>query len=159
SKYEHELSSLNHMEGPRTNSIPSDHKERMQRTLLSLDGLSVGDGFGDTFFTAPQTIDLRINHRDPPPSPWRYTDDTAMALTIARCLKRNGRIDQDALAQAFAQEHARDPQRGYGGKARIILQLIADGISWKDAALQVYDGEGSCGNGGAMRSAPIGAYF
>jgi ADP-ribosylglycohydrolase len=82
-----------------------------------------------------------------------------MALSIVRCLKRYGYIEQDALAVAFAREYARDPQRGYGGTAHGILQAIGDGTSWQVAAGRVFDGQGSCGNGGAMRSAPIGAYF
>lgn len=131
----------------------------MNRALLSLDGLSIGDGFGDLFFTAPDSIDRRLEHRDPPPPPWRVTDDTIMALSIVRCLKRHGCIEQDELAAAFAQEYDRDPGRGYGGTARRILLSIGEGTAWQVAASSAFDGQGSCGNGGAMRSAPIGAYF
>jgi ADP-ribosylglycohydrolase len=139
--------------------LPADHEQRMQRALLSLDGLSIGDGFGERFFTAPDTIERRLELHDPPPAPWVVTDDTMMALSIVRCLKRYGHIEQDALAAAFAREYARDPQRGYGGTAHGILQAIGDGTSWQKAAGRVFEGQGSCGNGGAMRSAPIGAYF
>jgi ADP-ribosylglycohydrolase len=139
--------------------LPSDHAVRMERALLSLNGLSVGDGFGECFFTTPDMIKRRIKQREPPPPPWFVTDDTMMARSIVRCLKRYARIDQDALAVAFAREYAGDPTRGYGGGARIILQLIAGGIPWKTAARQAFNGQGSCGNGGAMRVAPIGAYF
>lgn len=138
---------------------PVDHKERMRRTLLSLDGLSVGDGFGECFFTSPAAIEKRLELKDPPPAPWFVTDDTMMALSIVRCLKRYGHIEEDALASAFAREYARDPRRGYGGTAHGILQAIGEGIPWQTAAGRVFDGEGSCGNGGAMRAAPIGAYF
>ena len=41
----------------------------------------------------------------------------------------------------------------------MILQLIGSGVSWKTAARQAFNGQGSCGNGGAMRVASIGAYF
>jgi ADP-ribosylglycohydrolase len=139
--------------------LPADHEQRMQRALLSLDGLSVGDGFGEQFFTGPDSIERRLEYRDPPPAPWHVTDDTLMALSIVRCLKRYGFIEQDALAAAFAREYARDPKRGYGGTAHGILRAIGDGTSWQVAAGRVFDGQGSCGNGGAMRSAPIGAYF
>lgn len=139
--------------------LPDDHEARMQRALLSLDGLSVGDAFGECFFTSPTVIELRLEHRDPPPSPWFVTDDTMMALSIVRCLKRYGYIEQDALVASFAREYARDPRRGYGGTAHGILCAIGEGTSWQTAAGRVFDGQGSCGNGGAMRAAPIGAYF
>jgi ADP-ribosylglycohydrolase len=131
----------------------------MARALLSLDGLSVGDGFGDNFFTSTDTIERRLELRDPPRPPWTVTDDTMMALSIVRCLKRSGHIEQDALATAFAQEYVRDPNRGYGGMARHILCAIGQGLSWKEVSRRAFGGQGSCGNGGAMRSAPVGAYF
>lgn len=139
--------------------LPPDHEQRMQRALLSLDGLSVGDGFGECFFTASHIIARRLEQRDPPPAPWIYTDDSAMALSIVRCLKRYGHIEQDALAAAYASEFIREPNRGYGGMAQHILRAISEGMSWKAVARQAFDGQGSWGNGGAMRSAPIGAYF
>jgi ADP-ribosylglycohydrolase len=40
-----------------------------------------------------------------------------------------------------------------------ILTAIAEGFSWKAVSPRAFNGQGSCGNGGAMRSAPIGAYF
>ena len=139
-------------------ALPKDHEERMQRALLSLDGLSVGDAFGECFFGS-STCQQWIEQREAPPGRWAFTDDTAMALSIVRCLKQFGRIDQDALARAFAQEYARDTRRGYGGMAHGILRSIGAGNSWQTTARQAFNGEGSCGNGGAMRAAPIGAYF
>jgi ADP-ribosylglycohydrolase len=141
------------------NSLPVDYPQRIQRALLSLDGLSVGDAFGECFFGNPNVAERRIEHRDPPPAPWPFTDDTTMALSIFRCLKRYGHIERDALALAFAREYVWDPRRGYGGTAHGILQAIHAGTSWQAAAGRVFNGEGSCGNGAAMRSAPIGAYF
>ncbi len=139
--------------------LPRDHEARLQRALLSLDGLSVGDSFGECFFGNPGVAERRIEHRDPPPAPWAFTDDTTMALSIVRCIKRYGHIEREALAASFAQEYARDPKRGYGGTAHGILQAIGSGTHWREAAGRVFNGEGSCGNGGAMRAAPIGAYF
>jgi ADP-ribosylglycohydrolase len=140
-------------------NLPSDHAERMQRALLSLDGLSVGDSFGECFFGDASVAERRIEQRDPPPASWSFTDDTVMALSIVRCLDRCGQIESDALAAAFAREYMNDPRRGYGGTAHGILLAIHSGTPWAEAAGRVFNGEGSCGNGGAMRSAPIGAYF
>jgi ADP-ribosylglycohydrolase len=139
--------------------LPADHEQRMQRALLSLDGLSVGDGFGECFFTVPNIIERRLEQQTPPPSPWFVTDDSIMALSIVRCLKRYGHIERDALAAGFGREYVKDPQRGYGGTAHGILAAISEGIPWQTAAGRAFDGQGSCGNGGAMRAAPIGAYF
>src|SRR5262249_21771453 len=36
---------------------------------------------------------------------------------------------------------------------------IRQGTPWTEAAAGVFNGEGSCGNGAAMRIAPLGAYF
>lgn len=90
---------------------------------------------------------------------WHFTDDTVMAIGIYHILKKYGKIDQDALASIFAKNYALDWHRGYGGTAHSILRSIGEGQNWRDAASEAFDGMGSMGNGGAMRVAPIGAYF
>jgi ADP-ribosylglycohydrolase len=139
--------------------LPADHLTRLQRALLSLEGLSVGDAFGECSFSNQALVVERLSRREAPPAPWFFTDDTVMARSIVRCLQRNGYIDQDDLATAFAGEYAADPTRGYGGMAHRILQAIGNGTHWRIAAGSAFDGQGSHGNGGAMRAAPVGAYF
>lgn len=142
------------------NASSNTPENRLHRALLSLDGLSVGDAFGQSFFfVTPVTADSRLEGRFIPPPPWFYTDDTVMAKAIVRSLALHESIHTDWLAQAFAEEYRREPDRGYGGTARGILQAIGEGLPWQEAAGRVFDGDGSCGNGGAMRAAPIGAYF
>ncbi|HRI66333.1 MAG TPA: ADP-ribosylglycohydrolase family protein [Polyangium sp.] len=140
-------------------NLPSDHELRQQRMLLSLDGLSVGDAFGERFFVHPDRLDNLIDSRVVPEAPWHYTDDTVMALGIVEVLRETGRIEQDHLARVFARRYAEAPDRGYGGGAHGILQSIGIGIPWKVTAGAVFGGTGSMGNGGAMRVAPLGAYF
>lgn len=139
--------------------IGPDHKERMERALLALDGLSIGDAFGERFFTHPDRVNKLIDERIVPEAPWYYTDDTVMALSIHEVLEQEGYIDQDKLAEAFARRYMAEPDRGYGGGAHGILQDIARKIPWKVTSQAVFGGTGSMGNGGAMRVAPIGAYF
>jgi ADP-ribosylglycohydrolase len=139
--------------------LPDDHTERLSRARLALDGLSVGDAFGECFFGNPETISRRIDVRQAPPLPWSYTDDTAMALSVFQCLSEHGGIDRDRLAELFAQEYMREPRRGYGGTAHSILRAIAAGTSWQEATGSAFSGTGSMGNGAAMRVAPLGAYF
>jgi len=131
----------------------------MSRARVALDGLSVGDAFGERFFGPASFVEVLIRHRELPPSPWWYTDDTEMALGIVEVLDAHGRIDQDVLATTFARRYAAEPRRGYGGTAHRILREIGAGRPWRDASNEVFDGMGSMGNGGAMRVAPVGAYF
>jgi len=142
-----------------TPSKPVDHASRMERAYLSLDGLSVGDAFGERFFLPPTVALSMIQQRTTPQGPWGYTDDTEMALGIVQVLEAYGRIDQDALAKVFGNRYRENPYRGYGGAAHGILQAIHEGAPWRQVSSLVFEGSGSKGNGGAMRVAPLGAYF
>lgn len=131
----------------------------LERANLALEGLSLGDSFGERFFGPPGMMTARIERREVPPGPWAWTDDTEMALSIRDVLAQHGRIDQDALATAFAERFRRDRHRGYGAKAQEILEAIGGYVPWEIASRNVFGGEGSLGNGGAMRAAPVGAWF
>jgi len=127
-----------------------------ERARRSLDGLSVGDGFGEQFFGARLEWAFR---RELPRPPWRTTDDTEMASVLFMHLRQRGTVDRDLLASQFAERHARDPVRGYGAGAHRILDAIHAGASWPDVAQAEFRGQGSRGNGAAMRVAPLGAWF
>lgn len=129
---------------------------RRRRALASLDGLSVGDGFGERCVT----VSARSRAlREAPSAPWLLTDDSVMAGALTWVLWQAGKVDQDLLAQRFAEEFAHDPWRGYGGTARKVLQAIGHGADWRSVTRAAFGGVGSCGNGSAMRVAPLGAYF
>jgi ADP-ribosylglycohydrolase len=140
-------------------ALPPDHDDRMARALLALDGLSLGDGFGERFFGPPEEVAVRLAERRLPPAPWHWTDDTEMALAIVDVLRSRGAVDQDRLADGFARRYHRDPTRGYGGTAHAILRALGLGEDWRVVAPAVFSGMGSMGNGAAMRVAPLGAYF
>ncbi|WP_245839107.1 ADP-ribosylglycohydrolase family protein [Nocardia donostiensis] len=124
--------------------------------LDSLDGLSVGDALGAEFPVMGRSIpDLRAGNL--PAGQWGWTDDTEMACTVVAELASHGEIDQDRLAAAFARRL--DPRRDYGFITVDTLRRIRDGAPWRDAAGSAYDHQGSCGNGAAMRVAPLGAFY
>lgn len=87
----------------------------------------------------------------------RYTDDTQMMIGVVETLLAHGTIDVDALAAAFAENY--DPARGYGSGARQIISAIGAGEDWRCLAATIFNGEGSLGNGAAMRVAPLGVLF
>ena len=156
--------------------------DRYQRLLDSLEGLSVGDAFGQQFFmTWEMSIRLMesgefggppfdfqdefiarelIGKRDlrfAEPM-WKWTDDSAMALEIVANLREYDGINADALARAFSRRYARNPNRVYGAAMHDLLPKLSSG-DYQSEAAQLFEGAGSWGNGAAMRAAPIGAFF
>lgn len=130
---------------------------RIARALLSLDGLSIGDAFGEWLLQHPREHAAMLGEWVAPPAPWRYTDDTAMALGVVEVLAQKGKIDQDALANAFAARL--DQKRGYSLATAQLLAAVRNGGHWRDLAPRLFGGRGSGGNGAAMRVAPLGGFF
>ena len=129
-------------------------KASCERAMVCLDGLSVGDAFGEIFSHAsPHSM----QSREVPPPPWSFTDDTQMALSVVSILQKYGGIEQDALAASFAEHY--EGWRGYGAAMYGLLSRIERGEHWLEASRSLFSGQGSFGNGAAMRVAPVGAYF
>jgi hypothetical protein len=78
------------MEHPRS---LRERDERLARAWCSLEGLSVGDAFGERFFHQPDETANRLATHLLAPPPWPYTDDTQMALSIVSILRQHGAID------------------------------------------------------------------
>ena len=129
----------------------------LDRALLSLDGLALGDAFGQCFFQRENTDADQVRQRKLPPGPWHFTDDTEMALSIVKMLATCGTIGQADLARSFAEHYSYD--RAYGPSMHRVLARIRDGEPWEDVTRSGFGGQGSYGNGAAMRAAPLGAYF
>ena len=119
--------------------------------------MSIGDAFGERFFVLPDEAEAAIRDRKAPHAPWSYTDDTLMALSVYESLRVAGEIDADRLARGFAERY--DGSRGYGPAMHRLLARIREGGDWSEAAREQFSGQGSYGNGAAMRVAPIGGYF
>src|SRR5215831_12309714 len=139
------------------NSHRNNLMHALGRARLSLDGLSVGDAFGERFFGPSGEVLKRIARRELPDAPWTYTDDTEMALSIVEMLNERGGIDQDLLALRFARRM--QFVRGYGQGAYTVLCGIKEGLDWRMLTRIGFRGQGSFGNGAAMRVAPLGAFF
>jgi len=133
------------------------HAERQARAALSLEDLSVGDAFGEQFFVDPDTVEDLIEARTLPAPEWYFTDDTQMALSVVSILRQYRCITPDILAMSFGARY--DARRGYGGAMHWLLPKLWQGGKWPELAPLLFEGQGSYGNGGAMRVAPVGAYF
>lgn len=139
-------------------------EQRIKRARLSLEGLNIGDCFGETFFVGfsrfrdkASSVEDLIAKRELAITDWFWTDDSNMAFSIYNTLKTFGEIDQYYLAQSFADRY--EVGRGYGPSMHGQLQKLRQGADWKTTASSVFEGQGSWGNGSAMRVSPLGAYF
>ena len=115
-----------------------DDTDTLQLAELALQGLSIGDGFGECFFTDIEVVRGRIAGRHEPPGPWFITDDSIMAIGIVNCLKKDGEIIQDSLAAEFARNYIIDSNRGYGANAMRLLRDIHRGAAWKEVSSSVF---------------------
>ena len=86
----------------------------------------------------------------------RWTDDTQMSIDVMESLLACQQINQDDLARRFARSYRWS--RGYGPGAAKLLHRIRQGEPWQVANRAIYP-DGSLGNGGAMRAAPVGLFY
>jgi ADP-ribosylglycohydrolase len=130
---------------------------RLALAADSLAGLSVGDALGAQYFV-PGRHAADLARGDLPTPPWPWTDDTEEACCLVAALTGSDELslDRDLFADLLGRHF--DAYRGYGPGAVVMLRLIRDGTPWPIAAAAAFDGQGSAGNGAAMRAAPIGAW-
>jgi len=139
-------------------SHAQSRRDRLARAYQSLQGLCCGDAFGERFFIPEKTAISLIDQKALPAPPWIFTDDTMMAISIVSTLEEREEIDQHHLATSFATNY--DPTRGYGPAMHGLLATIRQRRGhWREEAQALFGGQGSFGNGSAMRVAPLGAYF
>jgi poly(ADP-ribose) glycohydrolase ARH3 len=130
----------------------------VDRAVGALLGTFTGDALGmpfegrrhDDIPVAPEMMDARRGRGT-------YTDDTQMMIALAESLLDCGEVDETRLAEAFLD--AFDPDRGYGRGTRKVFARWRAGVPVATAADDLFAGEGSRGNGGAMRIAPVSVRF
>lgn len=121
-------------------------------------GSALGDAIGELAFRFPEEGRLRAAIAAAPLL--RYTDDTAMALGLAESLAEMRDLDPRHLGQTFHRHFTREPWRGYASGPPTIFQMVEkSGLTYPEAARHLFGGQGSLGNGAAMRVAPLGLFF
>jgi poly(ADP-ribose) glycohydrolase ARH3 len=69
-------------------------------------------------------------------------------------------VDEQHLGDTFKANYQREPWRGYASGPPTIFALVERrSIPYPDAAKSLFGGQGSFGNGAAMRIAPLGLFF
>ena len=85
-----------------------------------------------------------------------YTDDTEMALALAQSMVDCQGVDARHCAQTYADYY--NPWRGYGGGAHAVMKALKQGADYRKTGVMIFE-DGSYGNGGAMRIAPVGLVY
>jgi ADP-ribosyl-[dinitrogen reductase] hydrolase len=141
-----------------------------ERYLGCLIGLACGDALGGPVeFDTRAQMDQRFPDglRDFIGGGWlsllpgEVTDDTQMALDVARSLVANPDGNMDDLASRFLAWRNSDP-KDIGNTTRDALDRLARGVPWNEAGEEAYRNRGprdSAGNGAIMRCAPIAMRF
>ena len=128
------------------------------KVLGLLLGGALGDALGAPFEGAPTVDAAELAAQENSSNRLEHTDDTALAIVLAAHLSQHrddGPLVADVLAREFAQAWRAEPWRGYGTGTPHVFGLINAGIPWPDAAKATFQGQGSYGNGAAMRVAPV----
>ena len=85
-----------------------------------------------------------------------YTDDTQMTLALATSLVEKGIADPEDISLKYAEFY--EPRRGYGSAAHKVMGALLNGADYRQTGRMEFP-NGSFGNGGAMRIAPIGLAY
>jgi hypothetical protein len=75
-------------------------------------------------------------------------------VALAESLLHRHGFDPDHMARHLATRWRAEPWRGYGSGPPQVFTAMATGVPWPQAAGALFDGQGSHGNGAAMRVAP-----
>lgn len=90
----------------------------------------------------------------------QFTDDSAMTYSVAKSLIEQKELDIIDIAKRFVKSYYEEPNRGYGMGVVTVFQKLRGNkfIDIESPAKEQFNGQGSWGNGGAMRIAPIALF-
>ena len=134
---------------------PATLRDRFRGALL---GTAVGDALGAPFEGQRLVRKDALAAWAHGSEPLRWTDDTHMTIGIAESLIACGGFDGGHMANRFVTNYDAEPWRGYGAGPPIVFDGIRAGANWDEPAAALFGGQGSFGNGAAMRVAPAGLF-
>jgi poly(ADP-ribose) glycohydrolase ARH3 len=136
----------------------ADRMDLRSKFLGGMVGSALGDAIGEIAFRWPDEAGVcsQIARK----RVLAYTDDTAMAIGLAESITQIGDLDPQHLGDTFRANFWRESWRGYASGPPTIFSLVErHGMSYAEAAGSLFGGQGSFGNGAAMRIVPVGLFF
>lgn len=133
----------------------------MVKDPAPLVGQAVADALGMPFETRLATDPLLVSwdgsylpseyHKL---EPGQWTDDTMMAKMLMESLYICGGFYPRDVANRYLHWYLAGDHRGMGKTTKAAMQRLKEGYRWTDSGI-----ENAEGNGTAMRSAPMGAFY
>ncbi|NHD16586.1 MULTISPECIES: ADP-ribosylglycohydrolase family protein [unclassified Actinopolyspora] len=133
----------------------ADPRDRAAGLLL---GAALGDSLGSRFEGMSAVRADQLDEVETSEGELRYTDDTVLTLVLAEHFAERSPgsgIQQQDLALGFARAWRAEPGRGWGGGIGDVFCAVLSGSEWSSAARNSFGGQGSYGNGAAMRVSPV----
>ncbi|MEV0703399.1 ADP-ribosylglycohydrolase family protein [Saccharopolyspora sp. NPDC050389] len=123
-------------------------------------GVGLGDAMGAAFEGKPSVTELTLREFEHSNHQLRYTDNTVLTIAVAEHLLERAShgghlLDEGELAAALTCAWTREPWRGFTSSAAEMFERHNSGMPWRDAAVSLFHGQSSFGNGGAMRCTPV----
>jgi poly(ADP-ribose) glycohydrolase ARH3 len=138
--------------------MPQVKVDLKSKFLGGMVGSALGDAIGEMAFW--RSDEARLRSKIARSDVLVYTDDTAMAIGLAEAITQAGWLDEQHLGDTFRANYKREPWRGYAMGPPTVFSLVERrGMSYSEAACSLFGGQGSFGNGAAMRIAPVGLFF
>ena len=83
---------------------------------------------------------------------YTYTDDTAMARSVADSIISMRSVDPKSMTKMFVEEYFKNPNRGYGGSVVDVFKKLRKSECQEPfkPATEQFNGSGSYGNGKAI---------
>jgi poly(ADP-ribose) glycohydrolase ARH3 len=134
------------------------HLDKLKKKFLgSILGSVIGDAWGANYEGLSYRY-IQETIQDFSSTSGRYSDDSEMMKGVLESLLTNkGEFNGPHMAQTFANNF--DYTRGYGIGAASILMQIRNGEPWDKPAKLAFNGQGSFGNGAAMRICPVALLY
>lgn len=145
---------------------PPSKQQRLSRARGALWGQAVGDALGTTveFQRAeaiatrfPQGVREVVGGGPFDVEPGQVTDDTELALCLARSLAESGRFDEDDVAQRYIAWCVANPPDVGGTTRRAFGRVVPDGqpVARTVRSRAFTDSQA---NGALMRASPLGVF-
>lgn len=129
-----------------------------KKFLGAMVGMALGDAIGELAYRFPRRAHLYAQIADS--DQLFYTGDTALGIALAESVLSTDEVDIEHVGKTIRHTVQTEQSRCFGpGLPRILKAVEEEGLRYSEAARQMYKGQGSLGNGAAVRVPAVGLLY